>query len=192
MRLFVAFDIDPGIRDRITAFRDRLRPLAPDIRWVSPETFHITLQFLGETRKFDEIRDALQQVHAAPVSLTFRGAGFFPNPKAPRVFWVSMEADAHLPELVSAIALALAPLSFKRDPGGFTPHLTLARSGSGRPKPVPGERFAPSLQRVRDELAKSPSPDFGTMTAHQFFLYESHLSSAGPRYEKLAAYELEH
>ena len=51
MRLFVALDIDADIRDRITAFRDQMRPLAPDVRWVGPETFHITLQFLGETTK---------------------------------------------------------------------------------------------------------------------------------------------
>ena len=46
-------------------------------------------------------------------------------------------------------------LGFERDPGPFTPHLTLARSGSGRPRPVRGERPAPGLQRVRDELESS-------------------------------------
>ncbi len=49
MRLFVALDIDPEIRRRIGEFRDQMRPYAPDVRWVGPETFHITLQFLGET-----------------------------------------------------------------------------------------------------------------------------------------------
>ena len=60
MRLFVALDIDPEIRERITAFRNQMRALAPDVRWVGPETFHVTLQFLGETKKLDEIRHALQ------------------------------------------------------------------------------------------------------------------------------------
>ena len=190
MRLFIALDIEPEIRERITAFRNQMRPLATDVRWVGPETFHMTLQFLGETRKLDEIRHALKQVRCAPVSLAFRGAGFFPNAKAPRVFWVGIEADEMLQQLVAAVAQALAPLGFERDAGPFTPHLTLARSGSGRPRPVPGERPASGLQRVRDELAKLPPPDFGTMTAHEFLLYESHLSPAGPRYEKLAAFGL--
>ena len=190
MRLFVAFDIDEPIRDRITAFRNQMRRLAPDIRWVSPETFHVTLQFLGETAKLDEIRQALQCLRCPPVSVSFRGAGFFPNPRAPRVFWIGIQGDEHLQQLVNTIARALAPLGFERDPSAFTPHLTLARSGSGRPKPVPGERPAPALQPVGDELAKSSPPDFGTMTAHQFYLYESHLSSAGPRYEKRATFPL--
>lgn len=190
MRLFVALDIGSDIRQRIAAFRNQLRPLAPDVRWVGPETFHITLQFLGETKKLDEIRHALQSVNGEPIALAFRGAGFFPHPKGPRVFWIGIESDSHLQALVSAVAQALTPLGFERDAGTFTPHLTLARSGSGRPRPVPGERPALGLQRVRDELGKSPPPDFGTMTAHQFVLYESHLSSAGPRYEKLAAFSL--
>ena len=190
MRLFVALDIEPQIRERITAFRDQMRNLAPDVRWVSPETFHVTLQFLGETNDLNEIVRALTIVQCAAITIAFRGAGFFPNPKAPRVFWAGIQGDGHLQELVTAIALALTPLGFERDPGAFTPHLTLARSGSGRPKPVRGERPSPALQRVADELAKLPAPDFGTMTAHQFYLYESHLSAAGPRYERRAAFAL--
>jgi len=190
MRLFVALDIDPDIRERITAFRNQMRVLAPAVRWVGPETFHVTLQFLGETKKVGEIRLALKQVRAESTRIAFRGAGFFPNPRAPRVFWVGIEGDENLSQLATGVAAAMLPLGFERDAGPFTPHLTLARSGSGRPRPVSGECPASGLQRVRDELAKLPPPDFGTMTAHQFFLYESHLSPAGARYEKRAAYPL--
>jgi 2'-5' RNA ligase len=190
MRLFVALDIDPGIRERITAFRDQLRPLAPDVRWVGPETYHVTLQFLGETKKTAEIRDSLRKVQPAAVTLSFRGAGFFPTPRSPRVFWVGIEADEQLQHLAVAVAQALQPLGFERDHDKFTPHLTLARSGSGRPRPVRGEFAAPSLQRVRERLEQSAAPDFGTMTAHEFILYESHLSPAGARYEKRATFPL--
>ena len=190
MRFFVALDIDPEIRERIAAFRNQMRMLAPDVRWVGPETFHVTLQFLGETKKADEIRRALKEVKAEAVQLRFRNAGFFPNPRAPRVFWVGIESDQHLERLADSVAKATLPLGFERDAGPYTPHLTLARSGSGRPRPVPGEPPASGLERVRDELAKLPSPDFGTMTAHEFYLYESHLSPAGARYEKRASYLL--
>jgi 2'-5' RNA ligase len=190
MRLFVALDIDADIRERITAFRDQLRPLAPDVRWVGPETYHVTLQFLGETRKSDQIREALQKLRAAAVTLSFRGAGFFPAPKSPRVFWVGIEGDENLQRLADTVAQALQPLGFERDHAKFTPHLTLARSGSGRPRPVRGEFAAPSLQRVRERLEQSAVPDFGTMTAHEFILYESHLSPAGARYEKRATFPL--
>lgn len=190
MRLFVALDIDSEIRERIAAFRNQLRPLAPEVRWVGLETYHVTLQFLGETKKIDEISDALRKVNSAPVTLSFRGAGFFPSPRSARVFWIGIEGDEHLQTLADAVAHALQPLGFERDHDKFTPHLTLARVGSGRPRPARGERAAPSLQRVREQLEKSPSPEFGTMTAHEFILYESHLSPAGPSYEKRASFPL--
>jgi len=190
MRLFIALDTEPEISERIAAFHNRMRAVAPDGRWVGPETFHVTLQFLGETKKFDEIRRALKQVTAGAVQLSFRGAGFFPNPKAPRVFWVGIESDQRLQALADSVATATHALGFEREHGPYTPHLTLARRGSGCPRPVPGERPASGLLRVRDELAKLPLPDFGTMTAHEFYLYESHLSPEGARYEKRASYAL--
>lgn len=190
MRLFVALDIDPEIRRRIGEFRDKMRAYAPDVRWVGPETFHITLLFLGETQKLDDIKRALQQVHGSAIPLIFHGTGFFPNPKSPRVFWVGIESDPHLQELVNSIAESLQPLGFRREAGPFTPHLTLARSGSGRPRPVRGEQAAAGLRAVGIKLESEPPADFGTMTAREFCLYQSTLSPAGAKYTKLAAFSL--
>lgn len=190
MRLFVALDIDPDIRQRIAEFRDEMRAYAPDVRWVGPETFHITLQFLGETQKLDEINQALQQVQGAAIGLAFRGTGFFPAPKAPRVFWVGISADDKLQPLANSIGQGLRPLGFERDAGPFKPHLTLARVGSGRPKPVHGERTSAGLGALRVKLETSAAPDFGTMTAREFCLYQSTLLPKGAQYTKLARYSL--
>ncbi|HEY4901791.1 MAG TPA: RNA 2',3'-cyclic phosphodiesterase [Terriglobales bacterium] len=190
MRLFIALDINSDIRERIAAFRDEMRRLAPEVRWVGSDTFHVTLQFLGETKKLDEVQRTLQQVKSPPLQIAFRGAGFFPNPKAPRVFWVGITGDQHLQGLATKIGGVLSPHGFERDAGPYKPHLTLARSGSGRPKPILGERAAPGLQRVRAKLAALSVPDFGTMTAHEFCLYESKLTPTGPRYTKLARFPL--
>jgi RNA 2',3'-cyclic 3'-phosphodiesterase len=191
MRMFVALDIDAAIRERIGEFRNQMRQVAPDVRWVGPETFHVTLQFLGETKKLEQIQQALRQVKGSQITLTFRHTGFFPNPKSPRVFWVGIESEQSLQELVRSIAETLRPLGFDRDKGPFQPHLTLARAGSGRPRPVPGERFASGLQRVRAAVETMPSLEFGTMAAREFYLYESKLSPAGAQYSKLSRYLLE-
>ena len=191
MRLFVALDIEPEIRRRIGDFRNQMRAYAPDVRWVGPETFHVTLQFLGETGKLDQIRTGLEQVKAGAVPLAFRGAGFFPNARSPRVFWVGIEADDSLQELAKSIGEAMKPLGFERDSGPFKSHLTLARSGSGRPRPVPGERATSGLRALSVTVEALPPPEFGTMTAHEFCLYESKLSPAGARYTKLSMYPLQ-
>jgi RNA 2',3'-cyclic 3'-phosphodiesterase len=191
MRLFVAIDIDADIRARIADFRNQMRPLAPDVRWVGPETFHVTLQFLGETKKLVEIQNALLSVKGSPITLTFGDAGFFPTPKSPRVFWVGIESDQELQYLVKSISEALQPLGFERDKGPFKPHLTLARASSGRPRPVPGEYSAPGLQQVRTRVETLAPLEFGTMTAREFYLYESKLSPSGARYTRLSRYPLE-
>jgi 2'-5' RNA ligase len=191
MRLFVALDIDSEIRRRISEFRGQMRPYAPDVRWVGPESFHITLQFIGETEKVDEIRGALQQVRQSAVPLTFRGTGFFPNAKSPRVFWVGIESDERLQNLAAAIGNALRPFGLKEETAPYKPHLTLARAGSGRPRAVRGEQSAPGLRVVGIKLDGLTPEDFGSMTAREFCLYESKTAPSGAKYTKLNTYPLE-
>ena len=190
MRLFVALDIDPEIRQRITKFRDELRAQFPSAKWVSPETFHVTLQFIGETEKSSQIQEALWKVSAEPVELTFRQTGFFPTPQRARVFWIGIESDTRLQQLARKVGTVLTPLGFKRDSDEYHPHLTLARAGSGRPQSRPGDKAEPGLQAVRPKVEAMPQPEFGTMTAHEFFLYESKLSPSGARYTKIALFPL--
>ena len=191
MRLFVALDIDSEIRLRISEFRDRMRPYAPDVRWVGPESFHITLQFIGETEKLADIRTALQQVRSPEIPLTFRGTGFFPNAKSPRVFWVGIESDERLQNLARAVAEALRQLGLRQESAPYTPHLTLARSGSGRPHAVRGENSAPALRVVGIKLEGIAPAEFGSMTAREFFLYESKTSPSGAKYTKFHTYPLD-
>ena len=84
MRLFIGLDNDEEIRQRIRTFLDGVRGFAPDARWVKPESLHVTLKFIGEQsdESIHSIEKALAQVSGPPLQLTFRGHGFFPNPKS--------------------------------------------------------------------------------------------------------------
>lgn len=199
MRLFVAIDITEEIRKRIARFLEGVRRFAPDAKWVGPETFHITLKFIGERTAEDteRIRQVLQEIQAAPVALSFSGYGFFPNPNKARVFWTGIQADEHLAQLASAVDAATADLGIAREKAPFTPHLTLARArdgsprgASGRPGAHPGDRPRSTFARVQEKLQALPSPEFGTMTATEFFLYESKLSPKGAHYTKLERFPL--
>jgi 2'-5' RNA ligase len=190
MRLFIALDIDSAIRQRIATFVDGVRGFAPDVRFVGAESFHVTLKFLGETDKLDAIKAALQEVHGHQVALNFRGYGFFPGPKNARVFWTGIEAGPELQEVVSSIDTAMTPLGFEREKGPYRAHLTLARSSSGRPGRMRGDAPNAKFAGLQYKLSKLPEPEFGTMTAHEFYLYESKLSPRGSQYTKLARFPL--
>jgi len=204
MRLFVAIDIAPGIREKLAQFRDTMKPLAPSARWVGAETFHITLKFIGERppQQAEAIKRALAAVQAASAGVRFRGAGFFPNPRSARVFWVGIEADEHLAQLAQDVDNVLSnlpifpPIAPEERP--YAPHLTLARSGdmrhprggSGRPQARPDDRPNSRFAALQEKLAAMPEPDFGAMLATEFFLYESKLSPTGAHYTKLARFPL--
>ena len=101
MRIFIALDLDDAIRERIERFMDGVREFAPDARWVRPESLHVTLKFIGEkpAETVEEIKRVLSVVRAEAVEIAFRGYGFFPTPKAARVFWVGIESGPQLAAL---------------------------------------------------------------------------------------------
>ena len=195
MRIFVALDIDDAIRQRIQRFMEGVSGFAPDARWVRPESLHVTLKFVGEKpiEMVEEIKSALSNIRAESIELSFRGYGFFPTAKAARVFWVGIESGPKLSSLAKAVDDATFALGIPKEDHPFTPHLTLARGGgrsgapSHRKEDVPNKNF----QRLQQKLAALPTPDFGTMTAHEFFLYQSQLSPGGSRYTKIGTFALE-
>lgn len=190
MRLFIALDIDESIRERLAKFVVGVRGFAPGVRFVGTESFHVTLKFLGETERLERILQELGNVSGPQFPVTFRGYGFFPGPKNPRVFWAGIEAGPELGELAQKIDEAVAPLGFEREKGPYHPHLTLARAGSGRPQKMPGDRANEKFAKLQQKLEKLPEPEFGTMTAREFHLYESKLGPRGAVYTKLRSFPL--
>ena len=182
MRLFVALEIPSSVRENLAALIRHLRPLAPQAKWVRAENLHVTLKFIGEApaQKGEAIRAALAQVRGeGALELRFRGLGYFPNEKRPRVFWGGIEADARLAHLAAEIEARLEPLGISREARAFAPHLTLARF------PMPG-----LPEKLRAEVQANGTRDFGALRATEFHLIESHLKSTGAEYVSLASFPM--
>src|SRR5450432_2897654 len=100
MRLFITLDLDEQIRATISRFAEGIHDLAPYAGWVQPASLHVTLKFIGEKTPdaAATIEQALNSIQASPVTVSFAGYGFFPNRKAPRVFWLggSIFSGAHV------------------------------------------------------------------------------------------------
>jgi len=193
MRLFVALDIDNGIRGRITRFVDGVSGFAPEARWVRPESLHVTLKFIGEKseQETENITHSLGTIRADAIEITFRGYGFFPNVRAPRLFWIGVEAGSQLASLAATIDEKLISLKIPKEEHAFNAHLTLARDAS-RPAVRKGDTRPTKrgFQLLQEKLSAPPTPEFGTMTAREFFLFQSHTLPGGSRYKKLAAFAL--
>lgn len=180
MRLFVALELREDVRQAVRELMARLKPASRSARWVRPESMHVTLKFIGHEalEKLDAIRSALASIRSPrPVELDFRGVGFFPNDRRPRVIWCGMAASANLAPLAADIERALEPLGIAPESRDFTPHLTLAR-------------FNPPARA--DELVRAAaefqSHELGSARETEFHLFESVLRPTGAEYRKLASY----
>jgi len=194
MRLFIGMDIDDAIRERIQRFMDGVRGFAPDARWVRAQSLHVTLKFVGEkpAPAVEEIRKILTSFKSPPVTLDFQGTGFFPTAKSARVFWVGVQSGPELAQLAEQVDGATAQVGVPREQHAFSPHLTLARGGarSGAPRWEKGDRPNRAFARLQEKLAAMPEPELGTMTAREYYLYESKLSPGGAQYSKIERYAL--
>jgi RNA 2',3'-cyclic 3'-phosphodiesterase len=178
MRLFVALELPAGVRAGLGALAARLRASSGSgVRWTDPNGIHLTLKFIGEieSSRVGAIRNALAEVHAAqPIDTAFRGIGWFPNARHPRVFWAGVEADPTLAGLAAEVERALEALGIAREEREFRPHLTLARIKSEA-----------GLDGLRREVESVGTPDFGRAAYSEFDLMQSVLHPKGAVYTRL-------
>jgi RNA 2',3'-cyclic 3'-phosphodiesterase len=187
VRLFVALEIPSAVRDNLSAFLSEMRALTEKLgerrtRWVRTENLHVTLKFIGEVAeaKLAAIRTALSTVpFAAPIDVSFRGLGFFPNENRPTVLWAGLDASPHLSTFAGDIDSALTTIGIAGERRAFVPHLTLARFAA----PLLHEKLRAAIQKNR-ECA------FGSFQASEFQLIESKLKPSGAEYTSLASFPL--
>ena len=131
-RTFIAIELPPDVRSRVTQHIARLRREQPNVRasWCRENNLHLTLKFLGnvpvaEIPKVSEaVERATKSVSSFP--LTFSDCGTFPPHGRPSVLWIGTQASS-LQVLHTAIEKELAEEGFARESRPFHPHLTVAR-----------------------------------------------------------------
>lgn len=180
MRLFVALEIPAEVRENLAALVRELRAVDSRPSWIRAENLHVTLKFIGHAppERLEALRSALAGVRSpAPVALEFRGLGFFPHEKKPRVFWAAMSASPNLAPLAADVESTLEKIGIPRDERPFSPHLTLARFQEPF---VSGELSSAIVQQSGHE--------FGAMRTSEFHLYASKTRPEGAQYTRLASF----
>jgi RNA 2',3'-cyclic 3'-phosphodiesterase len=182
VRLFAAIEIPNKIRSTLALMLRELRGVAPDAKWVRPENLHVTLKFLGEVdpARLGRIQASLKVIRSSgPLTLDFRGLGFFPNEKRPRVLWAGIDSSTNLRPLAEDIDRSLHEIGFPLEEKPFTPHLTLARFNP------PG--LPPNLAAA---IKPHSSQNFGSLGARQFHLIESKLKPGGAEYTTVQTFPI--
>lgn len=180
MRAFIGISLPEGVRVALANLQRQLGESHADVKWVAPDNLHVTLKFLDEIT--EEQRGLVEALLGRVASgerafaLGLGHAGAFPSMRAPRVLWVGVEEGK---ETVVRIAAAIeregAALSLPREERPFAAHVTIGRVRSPNNRPLLAER-------LQQATWQPPEP----WRATSLTLYESVLSSTGPRYRVLA------
>jgi 2'-5' RNA ligase len=170
MRLFIGIPLSAAVIDELRAASARLRSGADGLRWTTPESWHITLQFLGNTapEQYACVVPRLRAIHSPSVPICLEELGCFDRAG---ILFAGIRLAPELLLLQERVTTATHPCGFVPESRPFQPHITLARAK--------GEKR--DLGELKTRIRRQP--DFTRFTAHEFLLYESFLSSAGARYE---------
>lgn len=182
-RLFVAIPISESHAELIERNIEALRRRATGIRWTPPDSYHITLAFLGEwpAAQIPDIVAAIAEaVQATPAfDIAIHGLGFFPDDQAPRVLWAGVASEAEvLPTMWSRVTRNLEQLGYADDPREYTPHLTLGRIATD-------SNVTEVLGSADDSVVRMP--------VDEVWLYSSswgRTNQRQPVYEQVAAIQL--
>jgi 2'-5' RNA ligase len=181
MRLFAGLPVVDEARQDVVSLLGRLRDSAWPVRWVHDEGVHLTLKFFGEVapERLDVIAEAVRIAGRDTPLLPLRlgELGAFPSAARPRVLWLGIDGPPALDLLHDRLERGGEELGFPVEGTPFRPHVTLGRVREGH-------RLPAGLDEYDSAYARS------NFLATQLVLYESVLTTQGPRYEARLSLEL--
>jgi 2'-5' RNA ligase len=172
MRLFVAIPLSAPLLEELTAVSMQLRSNGDGLRWSTPESWHITLQFLGSTsqQQYECIVARLRGLRQPPGTIEMDAIGFFDRAG---IFFAGVSLTSELLSLQQGVSAATALCGFIPEAHPYRPHITLARSK--------GKGGAHDLIKLKAKVHRQAK--LTGFVARAFILYESFTRSNGSHYE---------
>ena len=171
MRLFVGLPLASEVLNELSEAVARLKTPHDGLRWTTADTWHITLQFLGNTdqQHCDCVLQQLARIRAGQFEVRLGAFGSFDRAG---VFFVDVAPTAELVSLAQQVIAATGNCGFAPETRPYHPHITLARAKGA------ASRTLAVLQNRAGRL-----PSLSRFTATEFLLYESHTLAEGAQYE---------
>ncbi len=172
MRMFLGIPVGLAAATELAVLAERLQAAtsltqANELRWSAPDTWHITLQFLGSVTpgQFDCVASRLRSFSARSFPVTLSDLGAFDRAG---VLYARVQPSAPLLMLQQSILELTGTCGFHPEDRPYHPHITLARR-RGR------------HSSLLSALGQQPFAA-AWFTAEQVVLYESVPTPGGSRY----------
>lgn len=183
IRAFIAVELPETVKEYLASMSTELKRTRGDVKWVRPESIHLTLKFLGAVRLelVPALEEALAPIFAGeqPFSVRAGGLGAFPNLGRPRVVWAGLEdRSGRLGPLANRVESTVEPFGFPREKRSFNPHLTLGRVRSDSGK----KDLVEAVRHRMDAMGPSFSVDHAV-------LFQSILKPSGAEYRVVRRFD---
>jgi 2'-5' RNA ligase len=175
LRTFFSVEIGDAARRAAHDVAERLAAAAGGdaVRWVRPESYHVTLRFLGATprERIAGLISAAQRATRAiaPFELRLGAPAGFPS-RRPRAVVLDVAPHEAIVALARAVESAVAEVGFAPEERAFHPHLTLGRMR---------ERRVPFVAPAEASVDAAP------FVVGSFALFQSALATTGAQYTPL-------
>lgn len=131
MRLFIAVLFDRNTKEALYHIVEELRRIAGKGSFTELDNLHLTLNFIGETKRLQEVQaamhSAVERTKTGKLSLSLKGIGRFKRAEGD-IYWIGVERNDMLWRLQKELAKELREAGFyELDDREYKPHLTLGR-----------------------------------------------------------------
>ena len=131
MRVFIAIRFTQAFKEPIFEAQDALRDNGVRGNFTLPENLHLTLAFIGETDRVDDIMAAVKEVVFEPFEIKTGRLGCF-NGRS-KVIWLGIDGEKKLKAITAELRKNLDIRGIDYAKGRFQPHITLVRQPSDMP-----------------------------------------------------------
>lgn len=183
IRTFIALELSPEVKKEISRIIGELKKSDAEVKWVRPETVHLTLIFLGEVplETLEKVKGRLGEIAKGTkgFDIALNALGTFPNWDRAKVIWVGTSQGSETAnDLAETVKRAMQEEGFEREIRAFKSHLTLGR--------IRGSKNKGKLEEISSKLDVKP------ISTHisSIVLFKSELTSRGAIHTPISKFEL--
>ena len=122
MRLFTAICFDDETKNALFSAGKEAEKLSSG-NFTKKENLHLTLVFIGETERENEIKSALSEIEFPSFEIKTEGIGLFEK----GILYIGTEKNEKLEKLQKTVFEKLKTLGLEIEEREYVPHITLAR-----------------------------------------------------------------
>lgn len=174
VRLFVALELPGDVQQALASWAASAVDGLAGVRVLSAEHLHVTLCFLGwqSQEALDGIAQACRDLSDIRAGVVALHEAIWLPPRRPRILAIRLhDEEGCVAELQSRLSEALTAGGwYEPERRPYLPHVTVAR-----------------IRRGSFKMPRLPDPSTTSFKPSRITLFQSHLSPAGARYERLAS-----